>query len=144
MSKKVIVVQRHIENVVGIRKETEVINSKKTGEMLFTNDPGMVVENVKHGEPVLVVSGQVFAEAGDRSGIRHGDQLARIVKTLNPNVVFLVYSTMPEYAPFVDGFIPKPYGTASSGCHPLLPKVILAYERGMTASDLKKKFPQLR
>lgn len=143
MTKKVIVVQRHIENVIGIRNCTEEISSSGVDEVLFTNDPGDVVENIQHDELVLVVSGHVFAEAGDRSGIKYGTQLARIVKKLNPKVLFFIYSTMPEFDFAIDGVIPKPYGTASSGYHPLLPEVILAYRKGMTAEDLKRIFPQI-
>jgi hypothetical protein len=144
MVRSVIVVQRHIENVVGICREVETINKERAKEILFTTDPGEVVENVGHGEPVLVVSGQIFAEAGERSGIRRGVEFARILKSKNPNVLILIYSTMPEKDSLIDGFIPKSWGTVSSGQHALLPEIILAYKKGMTVSDLKKNFPELQ
>lgn len=143
MKKKVIVVQRHIQNVTGIKECVERMNKKESAEILFTNDPGEVVESVQYGDSVMIVSGQVFAEAGDRSGIKYGTQLARIIKRLNPNALFFLYSTMPESDPAIDGIIPKPYGTASSGYHPLLPKILLSYRSGMIAEDLKKFFPQI-
>jgi hypothetical protein len=116
---KIVVIQRHVENLRGIKKGVAKINRARAEEILFTSSENEVLWAVRDGSPVFVVSGQVL----DRG---YGTDLAREVKRINPRALFFIYSVMPERNKSVDGIIPKRGGTAVSGEHSLLASILAA------------------
>ncbi len=138
VSVKTVVLQIHAENLCGIQQNVACIDSSRADEIIFTADREDVLTVIKGEEPVLVVSGQVLG-----LGIS-GTDLARDVKRANPKALFFIYSVMPATNESVDGVIPKRNGTATNGAHELLAKILTSPLDGITATDLKKRFPEIQ
>lgn len=132
---KIIVIQRHFENLVGIKAEVAKINQKRAEEIIFTNVPEEVLDAVHDGLPVIVVSGQVFGPF-----LFSGTDLARQVKQVNPQAQFYMYSVIPERNEAVDGVIPKRNGTAVNGQHPVLAGILTSDLDGATPETLRRTF----
>lgn len=135
---KIIVAQRHHENLVGIKNSVARINKKRAEEITFTSDPDSVVELVRGKQPALVISGQLFGV-----GFKEGTDLAVEVKEVNPKTLFFIYSVMPETNESIDGLIPKEDGTALTDQHLILARVLTCKKSKMTILNLKSLFPEI-
>ncbi|TSC70809.1 MAG: hypothetical protein CEO12_185 [Parcubacteria group bacterium Gr01-1014_46] len=131
---KIIVAQRHRENLLGIKEGVAKIDPARSREILFTSIPEAVLDAVMDGSPAFVVSGQVFDSHIE------GSQLARLVKQVNPQVRFYMYSVMPHRNEAVDGVIPKSCGTAVSGEHPMLARILASDLEAATSETLMRTF----
>jgi DNA-binding NarL/FixJ family response regulator len=132
---KIIVAQRHQQNLEGIKAEVARINPARAEEIIYTSNPHAVLDEIVDGQPALVVSGVVFDSSTD------GAMLARFAKRLNPRIQFYIYSVCPERNEAVDGIFRKRHGTAASRQHPELAQM-LADENlhGMSLEDLKRTY----
>mgnify|MGYP001587385061 CR=1 FL=1 len=134
---KIVVIQRHNENLRGIKESVAQINRERAGEIIYASEEDEVMEAVQDGSPALVVSGQVLGRYGGGSGT----DLARKVKRVNPQALFFIYSVMPDRNEAVDGVIPKSNGTVVSGEHSLLARILASDLNGATVESLKATFP---
>lgn len=136
---KIVVIQRHVENLRGIKENVARINRERAEEIIYASDESEVMEAIQDGNPALVVSGQVLGRCGDG----YGTDLARKVKQTNPRTLFFIYSVMPERNESVDGIIPKSKGTIDSGEHSLLARILASDLDGATLESMKAAFPEI-
>ena len=134
---RIVVVQRHKGDLEGIRRCLAEISPERAKEVIFTSKPMEVMKAVADREPVLVVSGQYFEL--EPSSV-HGTDLARLVKLMNPRVLFYIFSTVPLTNQFVDGVIPKEVGTHE---HRLLARILASNLNGATVGSIRAAFPEI-
>lgn len=138
---KIIVIQRHSENLDGIRESVSRLNPTRAEEIVYTSEPAEVLEQVRsaQGEQVLVVSGQILGIYGFG-----GTDLANAVKHICPDALFYLYSVIPEWCESVDGIIPKPLHTGFSREHFLLARILASNFNGLLSKDrIKDLFPEI-
>lgn len=138
---KIIVIQRHSENLDGIRESVFRLNPTRAEEIVYTSEPAEVLEQVRNaqGEQVLVVSGQILGIYGFE-----GTDLANAVKHICPDALFYLYSVSPGWCESVDGIIPKPLHTGFSREHFLLAGILASNFNGLLSKDrIKDLFPEI-
>lgn len=102
--RKVIVLQKHPENLDKIEGCLRQISEEVAESALFTTNPDNVLREIEDGKEVLVISGLMFDHP------LSGNELASKVKEANPNSIFYIFSTIPEgKPPFVDGVFVKDF-----------------------------------
>lgn len=100
--RRVIVIKKHQATLDIIKAVVAELDTVRADEIIFTRDPLEVIQITWDEMPTVIFSGQFF-EHGQR-----GTELAKVVKEINPNILFFIYSLDPEvdkYATFVDGTI---------------------------------------
>ena len=98
---KIIVVQNE-KSLLGVLKAIVIeFNPECINEIIFTSFPLKVLKEVKDQGVILVISGQKFDN--DINGV----ELASKVKSINPNALFYIYSSVHESSDDVDGYISK-------------------------------------
>ncbi|MEI6731612.1 MAG: hypothetical protein WCK90_02935 [archaeon] len=103
----VAVVQKHEENIDGIK---EIMSHFETDNQIFYSSfPSAVLKKARETPFDLVIGGGLFCDP-----ISDGKDFAREMKRLDPTSFFIMYSTMAEQSPFIDGYIPKPWGTCGA------------------------------
>ncbi|MBI4385498.1 hypothetical protein HY573_01570 [Candidatus Parcubacteria bacterium] len=132
---RIIVAQRHQENLNEIREKVARINRRRAEKIFFTTDSGLALDHVEPRGPTLVVSGQVFGLIDFGPG--SGTDLAAKVKQKNPGALFFIYSLMPDRNAAVDGVIPKRRG------HVLLSKILTVSGKELNLRRLKELFPEI-
>ena len=135
---KTIVIQRHSENLDGIKAAVAEINNARAEEIIYTPDPQKVLQEVRGEDSMTIVSGQVLSGT-----IYWGTDLARQIKKTNPKALFFIYSVMPERNESVDGIIPKEDGTIGTGEHSLLARVLTSDLEHATPRGVKTAFPEI-
>ena len=136
---KIIVAQRHVGNLEGIREAVARLDPQRARQIVFTTDPIVALQNIPLDEQVLVVSGNVF------TGSWSGAALAQAVKLASPgNVIFFTYSVLSERAPAVDGIIPKENQTVRTGHHDLLARILTSKIEDLTIARIKELFPEVQ
>lgn len=107
---KIIIAQRHFENIAGIKSLIE----KEVPEILtrtsFRTHVKDAFDALEKNSKSVIITGMVFEEDS-----RGGIILAQSAKLKNNDVKVFMYSTMPENHPSLDGFISKEWGTCGSG-----------------------------
>lgn len=131
---KAIVIQKHTGNLLGIKECVARLDGARAEEIIFTSNPEVVLESVRDGSRVMVVSGQVLGRG------RCGTDLARMVKMRNPRAMFFIYSVMPERNEDVDGIIPKEGGTLVTGEHSLVASILANVFDEDTPASIKSVF----
>lgn len=134
---RIVVIQRHEGNLSGIKENVARINGERAKEIIYTSNPEEVVKIVRDGIPTFIVSGQIFDH------VLCGTDLASIVKQVNPQVLFFIYSTMPEANEAVDGVIPKKNGTFVTRDHKLLARILASDLDTATPESIKAAFPEV-
>jgi hypothetical protein len=134
---KIIVAQRHTENLIGIKDAVRQVDAERAEIIHFTSSSEDVVRHVKDGQPAFIVSGQVFSFGFS------GTQLALEVKKVNPLAAFFIYSVVPSKNGAVDGVIPKNEGTAYNHQHSLLARILTLPEEDLTSQKVKTLFREV-
>lgn len=136
---RIVVIQRHAEDLEGIRKCLGEISQVRAEEVIFTTDPGEVMRLVSNRERVFVVSSQ-YLEPGPQLPTINGTKLASLVKDVNRNAMFYIFSVLPQTNEFVDGVIPKEVGTKE---YRLLAKILASDLKEATPQSLMAAFPEI-
>lgn len=136
---KIAFVQRYAEVGNTVQDRMEARGIKPTLELFRTNDPREVLELIRSGEQVFVVSGNCFPRW--EANTAAGSILAAMVKDLAPETIFLMYSTLPTGSPHVDGYVPKD----NSHTDPeLLIRLFSIPEEDVKIPRLKEMFPEIK
>jgi hypothetical protein len=101
MDTKIIVIQKDLPDLRGIKSAVRKISRDRLEEIVFTQSIEDVMLWSHFQEAIIVFSGQVF----DKSLL--GIELAHMVKDANPKALFFLYSTWPIASADIDGVIPK-------------------------------------
>jgi tetratricopeptide (TPR) repeat protein len=108
---RIAVVQRHPENLEGIRALMAAQTSPNTIE--YFGHPSQVFQIAKSQPFDVVISGNVFdSELTENGEVALGTEFAKLLKRASSRTIFFIYSTMPERGEDMDGFIAKRRGTA--------------------------------
>jgi hypothetical protein len=135
---KIIVRLAYQDILSDVKKCVAVINPRLAEEIVYTTDADVVLSEVAGDFPVFVVSGQVF----DKGGMP-GTELAGLVKNINHQALFFIYSITPENGIGVDGFIKKNEPVLKTGKYILLTAILASKLDGITPESLKESFPTI-
>lgn len=139
---KIVVLQRDKEVLELVKETVARINPARAEQILFTSEQGEVMRAVADRQPVLVVSGQYLGR--DLLSPARGTRLARLVKGMNPNVIFFMFSVEPDTNEFVDGVIPKEWDDLVSEEPLLIARVLTSDLEGATAESIRAAFPEIK
>jgi DNA-binding NarL/FixJ family response regulator len=113
--KNILIVQRHSQNITGIRERLQTVAPKLLERITFTSSMGEAIENVSKNNYGIVVTGKVFD-----SHAKGGFVIAQTAKQHNNETKVFLYSVMPENHPSIDGCIFKADGTVQTKEHDTL------------------------
>ncbi len=144
---KIVVIQRHVENLWDIKDSVAGLNATRAESIFYTSDPEEALKAVENAGPALVISGLVL-DSSDRSRppLWDGTDLAREIKSANPEALFFIYSIFSNSArrnEAVDGFILKPSGISHTGDHSTLVEILVSDLENATTETLRAAFPAI-
>jgi len=141
------VVQKHESVLEDIKQSVE--EKGTPNEVAYSTSPVYVIKraDLRPPQPIdVVISGNIFDHG------RSGTEFAKDLKMLVPDVLFLMYSIMPEVNEQIDGIIEKPdWALIDSELHGNLVEILTSQEFGEIAkrkpidyNRLREQFPQIQ
>ena len=108
---KIIIGQRHAENLEGIKKMISENLPELLEKCIFTSSPSTLVEQGRISGKSMMIIGTVYENS------MRGSEIAERVKQFNSEAQIFQYSTCPQDSDYFDGTIYKRDGTCHSGEH---------------------------
>lgn len=126
-----IVIQSYPEMLNAIRREIGDMGASTEG-IVFEENPEAALRQLRPDEPAIVICGQMFHSQLD------GGNVAKRVKAINPQAIFLIYSAVPRWSEEVDAIIDKMY--KADTIH-VIAQILLSDSEDVTPTRLATRFP---